>query len=152
MDPPRNRFALFPGRFRMFESINVPIAWKPDFETETLFVEASGLMTWEDRSAALAGFRESFASGKIKYALFDLRRLTADNDAKDEVEFGKMMVEAIGEFRDIRAAVILSDAFLVSSSVVLRLQQRGFNMLDFRDIAEAKAWLYGDALPTSHQL
>lgn len=121
----------------------MPITWKPDLESETLFVEASGIMTWDERRAALAGFRENFASGKIKYALFDLRKLTSENDAKDEVEFGKMMVEAIGAFRDIRAAVILSDAFLVSSSVVLRLQQRGFNMLDFRDVAEAKAWLYG---------
>lgn|GEM_PF-2473263 len=100
----------------------MPITWKPDFESETLFVEASGIATWDDRRAALSGFRENFASGKIKYALFDLSQLTADNDAKDEVEFGKMMVEAIGAYRDIRAAVILSAAFLVSSSVVLRLQ------------------------------
>lgn len=122
----------------------MPITWKPEPESETLFVEASGIMTWDDRRAALAGFRKNFASGKIKYALFDLRKLTSDNDAKDEMEFGKMMVEAIGEFRDIRAAVVLSDAFLVSSSVVLRLQQTGFNMLDFRDVEEAKNWLYSD--------
>jgi len=113
-----------------------------------MFVEARGFLSWEERREGLAAFRENFASGKIKYARFDLRQLTADNNAKDEVEFGKMMVEAISEFRDIRAAVILSDAFLVSSSVVLRLQQSGFNMMDFRDVAEAKAWLYSGSEPS----
>lgn len=150
MDPPGSPH--FPGGSVNFESSAVPITWKSDFESGTLFVEAYGLMTWEDRRAALAGFRESFASGKIKYALFDLRNLTADNDPKDEVEFGKMMVEAIGAFHDIRAAVVLSEAFRVSSSVVLRLQQSGFNMLDFLDVVEARAWLYNGERPGNRTL
>jgi len=129
------------------ERFEVPITIHPDYDSETLFVEAGGFLSWEERRTGLAAFRENFASGRIKYALFDLRKLTAENDAKDEMEFGKMMVEAIGEFRDIRAAVILSDAFLVSSTVVLRLQKNGFNMLDFRDVSEAKAWLYADQHP-----
>ena len=120
----------------------MPIEQYPDYDAKTLFVDASGRLTWEERHEGIARFKEAFATGKIKYALFDLRRLTADNDAKDEVEFGKLMVEAISNFKDIRAAVVLSGEFLVSSSVVLRLQQSGFNMMDFRDLTEAKAWLY----------
>ena len=96
---------------------------RPDFEKAALYVDASGVLTWDERREAIAAFRKYFQTGKIKYVLFDLRELTGDNDPRAEVEFGQEMVEAIAEFTDVRAAVVLSDEFLISSSVVLQFQQ-----------------------------
>ncbi len=120
----------------------MPIKIDCNAELKTLFVEVSGVVNWDERKGAAASYRECFKSGKVDYALFDLRGLTGENNAKEERDFGQLMVDKISEFKHVRAAAVLSRDFLVSSLVVLVLQQSGFNIMDFWNIDEAKAWLY----------
>ncbi len=114
-------------------------------DKNTLVVAPSGFLSGEERSEILELLCATLAQQDVSRILFDLRGLTSDNDPNVELTYGPRLISALAPFPHARSAVVLSQDFLMSSNVVLVVQQAGINMVDFRDIDEAKTWLWSES-------
>lgn len=113
-------------------------------ERHTLHVTPDGFLSETDRAEILSLLSDRLASEPIDNVLFDLRRLSGENDPKAELAFRERMVCCLKPFPAVRSAVVLSQDFLISSAVVLSAQENGIAMMDFRSMGEAEAWLYDE--------
>lgn len=120
----------------------MPLSTSCDKKTSTLTITFSGLVDVEERRASLSEVAALLDEHQYKFLLVDMTYLDPRNDPRDSIKVQEAILGIAAPLSKCRIAVVLAPENLTSSLNVLKLQQRGIAIMDFRSMTDATEWLY----------